>query len=289
MFAPKGDAIAVAEDKGLRVFEVENGKERFHRDSKEVVRAVAYSPDGKTLATVGDDRVVRMWDAGTGKEQRLFGDVQGKLTSVAFSPEGERLVTAGADGTAMVWDLTREEKPLPKDLRLTKKDLIGLYADLASRDGIKAYAAARVLRADPVRALPFLMECLKPREPVADETKIKKLIADLDANAFQTREAASKGLQEIGKKAESALREALANTSSAETQTRVKRLLALLGENALLTAEQLRDVRVVRLIEQTGTLEAKKLLEALIKESPGWWVTQEAKEALERLANKTDK
>jgi WD40 repeat protein len=289
MFAPKGDAVAVAEDKGLRVFEVEKGKERFHRDSKEVVRAVAYSPDGKTLATVGDDRVVRLWDAATGKEQRQFGDVQGKLTAVAFSPKGKRIVTVGADGTALVWDLTKEQKPLPKDLKLTEKELIGLYADLTSNDGIKFYAAGRMLRADPARSLPFLKERLKPRAPTADETKIKKLIADLDADTFKTREAATKALQELGKNAEPLLRQALANPPSAEAQTRLKKLLALLGKKAPLTAEQQRDVRVVRLIEQTGTPEAKKLLEALIEESPGWWVTQEAKEALERLANKKGK
>ena len=289
VFAPKGDAVAVAEDKGLRVFDIETGKERFHRDSKEVVRAVAYAPDGKTLATVGDDRVVRLWDAANGKQKRQFGDVQGKLAAIAFAPDGKRLVSVGADGTAMVWDLTKEEKPLPKDLKLTEKDLMGLYADLASNDGIKSYAAGRMLRADPARSLPFLNERLKPRGPTADETKIKKLIADLDADTFKTREAATKALQELGKNAEPLLRQALANPPSAEAQTRLKKLLALLGKKAPLTAEQQRDVRVVRLIEQTGTPEAKKLLEALIKESLGWWVTQEAKEALERLANKKGK
>src|SRR5262249_37149311 len=168
-----GDAMRVAEDKGLRVFDIEKGKERFHRDSREVVRAVAYSPDGKTLATVGDDRVVRLWDVATGKEQRQFGDVQGKLVAIAFDRDGKRLVTAGANGTAWVGDLTKEEKPLPKDVKLTENDLIALYADLASDDGIKSYAAARMLRADPIRSLPFLKERLKPREPY-DETKIKK-------------------------------------------------------------------------------------------------------------------
>jgi RNA polymerase sigma factor (sigma-70 family) len=285
-FSPKGQSIAVAEDKGLRAFDLENGKEKFKKAVKEPVRAVAYSPDGKTLATAGDDRFVRLWDAGTGKESRRFGDVQGKLGAIAFASDGKRLVTGGDDGTAIVWDLTREEKPLPKDLKLTEKELNSLYADLASDDGGKAYAATRMLRADPTRSIPFLKERLKPRDQGVDEKKIKKLIADLDDDAFKTREAATTELQKLGKKAEPALRQALANAPSAEVLTRVKKLLVLLGENAPLTAEQQRDIRVVRVLELTGSPEAKKLLEALVKESPGWWVTQEAKEALERLANK---
>ena len=38
------------------------------------------------------------------------------------------------------------------------------------------------------------------------------------------------------------------------------------------------------MLEQVGTPEAHKLLEALAKDAPGWWVAQEAKEALQRLA-----
>ena len=54
--APKGQSIAVAEDKGLRVFDLENGKEKFHKPVKEPLRTVAYHPSGKSLATAGDDR-----------------------------------------------------------------------------------------------------------------------------------------------------------------------------------------------------------------------------------------
>jgi hypothetical protein len=50
-----------------------------------------------------------------------------------------------------------------------------------------------------------------------------------------------------------------------------------------LSAEQQRDVRAVRVLEQAATPEARRLLEALKNESPGWWVTQEVTAALERL------
>jgi hypothetical protein len=54
----------------------------------------------------------------------------------------------------------------------------------------------------------------------------------------------------------------------------------------VLTPEQQRDVRAVRVLEQAGTPEAKRLLEALSKGPSGWWVTQEAKEAVQRLAGR---
>jgi hypothetical protein len=64
---------------------------------------------------------------------------------------------------------------------------------------------------------------------------------------------------------------------------RIEKLLAALGADAPLTAEQNRELRAVRVLEGMGTPEARKALEALVRESPGWWVSQEAKGALERL------
>jgi hypothetical protein len=48
-------------------------------------------------------------------------------------------------------------------------------------------------------------------------------------------------------------------------------------------------VRAVRVLEQAGTPEARKFLESLTKESPGWWVTQEARTALQRLEQREKK
>jgi Tol biopolymer transport system component len=280
-----GGVLAIAGGKAVTLAELASGKELRKLSAKETFTAVAFSPDGKKVAAVGDDKLARVWATATGKEERVFGDAQGKLAALAFSPDGTLLATAGEKG-AIIWDLVKDDKPLPKDLKLTARELAECWNDLAGDDARKAYAAQRLLRADPTRALPFLKERLKPREPGPDEKKIKKLIADLDSDAFKTREAASKELQKLGKAAESALRQAMADGPSAEAQARMKRLLGLLGDNAPLTAEQERDVRAVRVLEQTGSPEAKKLLETLLKESPGWWVTREAKDALERMSGK---
>src|SRR5689334_4424584 len=55
-----------------------------------VVAAVAYAPDGKTVASAGDDRTVRLWDVATGKEVRSFTGHQDGFAfrSVAFAPDG---------------------------------------------------------------------------------------------------------------------------------------------------------------------------------------------------------
>ena len=286
--AISGDNLAIAAGKAVTLAELASGKEQRKFSAKQAFTAVAFSPSGKHIAAVGDDKLARVWTTANGKEERVFGDVQGKLATLAFSPDGNLLATGGEQG-AIIWDLTKDDKPLPKGLKLTAKDLADCWTDLGGDDARKAYMAQRLLRADPTRSVPFLKERLNPRDQGVDEKKIKKLIAQLDDDAFKTREAATKELQALGNKAEPALRQALADAPSAEVLTRVKGLLALLGGNKPLTAEQQRDVRAVRVLEQAGTPEAKKLLEVLLKESSGWWVTQAAKEGLERLASKEGK
>ncbi|OHB75711.1 MAG: hypothetical protein A2W31_09875 [Planctomycetes bacterium RBG_16_64_10] len=68
-------------------------------------RHVAFSPDGKWLASAGDNELVRLWDAATGSEVRQFRGHASYVSTVAFSPDGQRLVTASGDETVKVWDL----------------------------------------------------------------------------------------------------------------------------------------------------------------------------------------
>jgi WD40 repeat protein len=66
---------------------------------------VAFSPDGKTLASAGDDQSVKLWDVATGQERASLRGHGQAVMSVAFSPDGRTLASASADKTVRLWGM----------------------------------------------------------------------------------------------------------------------------------------------------------------------------------------
>jgi hypothetical protein len=70
----------------------------------DVIHDVAYSPDGKTLATCSYDRTVRLWDADKGKHLHTLKEHSDSVYGVAFSRDGSLLASGAADRAVKVWD-----------------------------------------------------------------------------------------------------------------------------------------------------------------------------------------
>jgi WD40 repeat protein len=114
-FSPDGSRLAAAVKHDLRVWEVETGKRVLCVPAHSgVAMAVAWSPDGRLVATGGSDRLVKLWEPASGK--LLFcmrGHTGTMLRSLAFSPDSRRLLSAAGDRAPRLWDTTTGQEALP--------------------------------------------------------------------------------------------------------------------------------------------------------------------------------
>ncbi len=90
----------------VELWDLEKGRllRRFEGHTN-AVKSVALTPDGKRVATAGDDRSVRVWDGVTGKSLRVFRGHEHYVTSVAISGDGSRVLSGSWDRTIRLWDV----------------------------------------------------------------------------------------------------------------------------------------------------------------------------------------
>ncbi len=75
----------------------------------EKIEAIAYSPDGRYIATGSSDRTIKIWEAATGRELRALnssntGGITTQIKALAYSPDGRVLASSGNDGKLRLWD-----------------------------------------------------------------------------------------------------------------------------------------------------------------------------------------
>jgi hypothetical protein len=285
--APDGRTIALSGGAAKEVhrFELATGRERLvFAEHPDYVTTLCLAPDGRTLATTCEDGAVRLWDVAVGRLLTTLPADQGNIFAASFSPDGRLLATGGDNTTVLLWDVsawTRRAPPQPPPL--TERERDALWDDLAASDPARAGRAMARLAAAPEEAARLLQSHL-PRDEEADPKRLARLLADLDANEFQAREAASRELERLGQRAEGALRKALESKPSPEAGRRLRALLEKLDE-PLTAPDNLRLLRALEVLEAAG---ARTALQPLARDGGGGWLEREAAESLERLERRRD-
>jgi WD40 repeat protein len=107
--SPDGKKLAYScsREPGIALYDVETGARLLAWNAaRERIWDVAFLPDGSHLVSGGDDPVIRVWDAATGKLAREIGSDLGETGRIAVSPDGNHLATIGqrrADAPSQVW------------------------------------------------------------------------------------------------------------------------------------------------------------------------------------------
>ncbi|MGV9248992.1 nSTAND1 domain-containing NTPase [Streptomyces sp. NPDC003710] len=113
-FGPDGTLATVSRDRTVALWDVSARRKLATLTGHATwLRAVAFSPDGRRLATGGNDGKLVLWDVAARKPSAVLPGHRGQIKGIAFSPDGRTVATAGADHTVKLWDTDR------RTLRLT--------------------------------------------------------------------------------------------------------------------------------------------------------------------------
>ncbi|KAK7703435.1 general transcription repressor [Diaporthe eres] len=106
-----GKFVATGCNKSAQIYDVISGEKKcvlqveYSRNGGMCVKAVSFSPDGKYLATGGEDLLVRVWDIASCTIKKIFSGHEGGVYGLEFSRDGLTIVSNSSDRTVRLWDI----------------------------------------------------------------------------------------------------------------------------------------------------------------------------------------
>jgi RNA polymerase sigma factor (sigma-70 family) len=286
-FAPDGSSLAavggrlapITDQRGIvRLWDLtDSGRVYSFDDQKKLITSVAFSPDGRSLATGNYGGELILWEVRSGRQRHAFAGHESQIISLAFSPNGRSLAASGAGAPAYVWDVAGSLQSKPR--RLANDELQRGWNTLGGEDASAAFQAIRRLAAAPEQTLPFLREHLKP-VPAPDAKRLRQLVDMLDNVDFSTRQKAVEELEKQNDAAAGVLRQIIVKE---KPSLEVRRRLQQIVESIENKPESRRMVRAVEVLEWIATPEAARLIGELANGAADARLTHEAAIASKRL------
>jgi len=303
-FSPDGKLLAVAgrREEFVRVWDIEqrkvvmtlNNADATDQGRRYDVQDIAFTGDDRFVATGCWDHDVRIFELASGRQIAKLSGHDDKVVAVDFSPDGRLLASGSAgreDATAVVWkthDCIAGSRYAAGEI--DEEILDSAWTELGLEDPSEAYGAAGTLLAAPAKALAFAKARLGEELTPAPVEKIEKLIEQLDADDFGTRERATEELVRLRVVAETLLRKKLEESLKPEVKFRINKILETETPPSKLSKAQWRRMRrLVYVLEQLAAPDAetaeaaRELLTLMSTGHEDVKVMREAAEAVKRL------
>ena len=105
-FSPNGELIVSGSyDRTIRIWNAKTGAEVRSLRQSDLVSDVAFSPNGKQIASTSG-KWIRLWDVATGSESQTLRGHDSEVITVTFSPDGKRIVSGSKGDAVKIWDST---------------------------------------------------------------------------------------------------------------------------------------------------------------------------------------